>query len=138
MRGILNVLLCLSVAQTLELDIPDTNVTGGVNVTDVNFTIVYTWVDGNDKQVISDTKKYLGKVPGNRIRDRNELKFSLRSVAKYMPWYTGPIIIVTNNKAPDWLDQAHPRIRIVTHAVTYQQRLMTLLSFLFLDFALLQ
>jgi len=84
--------------------------TGGVD-----FTVVYTYVDGNDKQVQQDAMEALNRLPGNRIRDRNELKYSLRSLTKYMPWYKGDIVIVCNRNPPLWLNTEHPRIRIVRH-----------------------
>jgi hypothetical protein len=45
-----------------------------------NFSIVYTWVNGSDEVLLQEMGKYMKNVPTRRIRDRDELKFSLRSV----------------------------------------------------------
>ena len=50
----------------------------------------------------------------NRFADNSELKFSLRSVDKFVPWVR-KIFIVTNGQIPNWLDLNHPRIKLVTH-----------------------
>ena len=84
--------------------------------------IVYTWVDGNDPQW--DAKKnywqkeygiYQPEVAGPaRYRDREELKYSLRSVEENLPWVR-TIFIVTDNQTPKWLNTQHPKIRMVDH-----------------------
>lgn len=50
----------------------------------------------------------------NRLVDKNELKFSLRSVEAYVPWVRY-IFIVTNGQIPGWLNVSHPKIRLVKH-----------------------
>ena len=50
----------------------------------------------------------------NRFADNEELKYSLRSVEKFVPWVR-KIFIVTNGQIPSWLDINHPRIKLVTH-----------------------
>jgi DNA-binding response OmpR family regulator len=51
----------------------------------------------------------------NRYRDNDELRYSMRSLEKYAPWLRR-IVLVTNGQVPAWLDVAHPRITVVTHA----------------------
>jgi hypothetical protein len=84
--------------------------------------IVYTWVDGQDPDWLASRDKVLeahtGKKPKqttsvNRFRDRNELKYSLRSVNKFAP-FVNHIYIVTAGQTPKWL-KAHPKITIVDH-----------------------
>jgi hypothetical protein len=50
----------------------------------------------------------------NRFIDKNELKYSMRSLERYAPWIRN-VYIVTNGQVPAWLNQSHPRVRIVTH-----------------------
>ncbi|CAD5119659.1 DgyrCDS8253 [Dimorphilus gyrociliatus] len=50
----------------------------------------------------------------NRFEDNEELRYSLRSVEKYMPWVRH-IYIVTNGQIPYWLNMDNERVSIVTH-----------------------
>ena len=50
----------------------------------------------------------------NRFNDNNELKYSLRSVEKNMPFIRN-IFIVTNGQIPSWLNLNNSKIKIVTH-----------------------
>ena len=53
-------------------------------------------------------------VAENRFFDNDELKYSLRSLEKYMPWIRN-VYLVTNGQIPHWLNMSHPKIRLVTH-----------------------
>ena len=44
----------------------------------------------------------------------DELKYSLRSVEKYLPWIRH-IYIVTADQVPSWLNTDHPQITVVDH-----------------------
>jgi hypothetical protein len=50
----------------------------------------------------------------NRYRDNSELRYSLRSIAKFAPWVRH-IYIVTNGQVPWWLNVNHPRLTVVPH-----------------------
>jgi hypothetical protein len=50
----------------------------------------------------------------NRFYDNNELKYSLRSLEKYAPWFRN-IYIVTNGQVPDWLNLTNSRVKLVKH-----------------------
>ena len=85
--------------------------------------LVYLWVDGSDNEWLAKKELYLkdsGGFLGNeavsecRSRDNDELKMSLRSVAKYLPWIN-KIFIVTDNQIPKWLDTTNPKIQVVFH-----------------------
>jgi hypothetical protein len=87
--------------------------------------IVYTYVNGNDPNFIS-TRKYVSKKyydPNThtydsnilgRFNDRDELKYSLRSVDYYLNFYRN-IYIVTNGTLPKWLNINHPQIKTINH-----------------------
>jgi hypothetical protein len=84
---------------------------------------VYTWVDGSDPkwQEIRNTwfQKWYPELANtdanskNRYRDRDELRYSLRSVAKYAPFFHH-IYVVTFGQKPHWLKETE-RITIVDH-----------------------
>ena len=86
--------------------------------------IVYTWVNGSDKnwlQKKNDTlKKYSNfhkkdEVSGNaRFYDRDELKYSLRSISKFAKWIRN-IFIITDNQIPEWLNLNHSKIKVIDH-----------------------
>ena len=84
--------------------------------------LVYLWVNGNDPNWLIK-KKYWEKkekdlilhINGKqRYNDHDDLKYSLRSVEKNMPW-VNKIYIVTDNQVPEWLNTNHPKIQIVDH-----------------------
>lgn len=97
---------------------------------DVTFPIdaVYTWVDGDDPEWRERKRRYEAENLGNvyhpeanhsaRFRSRDELKYSLRSLEMYAPWFRN-IFLVTNGQVPSWLRTDHPKIRLVTHEEIY-------------------
>jgi hypothetical protein len=70
------------------------------------------WVDGSD-----ETYQYRHNHidTSSRNRDNGDLKYSLRSLEKHMPWWKGTLYIVTDNQIPRWLDISHPRVKIIDH-----------------------
>jgi len=90
--------------------------------------IVYTWVDGADPAWRAIRNQYYAEWKGeainfdanskNRFRNRNELKYSLRSVYTFAPW-VNHIYIVTFGQRPTWLKD-HPKITIVDHSEIFQ------------------
>ncbi|AUG79179.1 hypothetical protein CFP65_4432 [Kitasatospora sp. MMS16-BH015] len=96
---------------------------------DVDFPVdaVYTWVDGNDPAWKARRNKVLaerGLAPAQtdgdgasddaRFRDREELRYSLRSLDMFAPWIR-TIYLVTDDQTPAWLDTDHPRVKVVSH-----------------------
>lgn len=85
--------------------------------------IVYTWVDGTDPDWLA-TFRQTAAAHGRelddaaldpaRYRNRDELRYSLRSVWAYCGWVR-TIWIVTAGQRPEWLAD-DPRIRIVDHS----------------------
>lgn len=86
--------------------------------------VVYTWVDGHDPAWDAAREERLDGLHGTaqtreasgraRFVDRDELRFSLRSVHLFAPWVRR-IHLVTAGQVPDWLDTFDPRIRLVDH-----------------------
>ncbi|MFI9105314.1 stealth family protein [Streptomyces fildesensis] len=94
---------------------------------DITFPIdvVYTWVDGDDPQWQQRRAAAEGgedSAPGYhaqssnaaRYLNREELRYSLRSVAVNAPWVRN-IYIVTDGQRPAWLEEDDPRLRVVSH-----------------------
>ena len=85
---------------------------------------VYTWVDDTDpawRAQLDQTRVQFGMVPlhaqsanPSRYRNRDELRYSLRSLALYAP-FIRTIYIVTAGQTPPWLAD-HPKVRIVDHS----------------------
>ena len=85
---------------------------------------VYTWVDDTDpawRASLDETRARFGLVPlhaqsanPSRYRNRDELRYSLRSLALYAP-FIRTIYIVTAGQTPAWLAD-HPKVRIVDHS----------------------
>jgi len=81
---------------------------------------VLPWVDPNDPVWQKERNKYdkdfnrEDKNSITRFRDMNTLKYVLRSIEQYCPWYH-KIYLITAGHTPDWLDVTHPKIELVTH-----------------------
>jgi len=84
--------------------------------------IVYTWVDSRDPNWLKKQKKYSRygqtelKSAGNEERylDRDELRYSLRSLWLYAPFIRN-IYLVTEGHKPGWLDESHGGIQVIPH-----------------------
>lgn len=86
--------------------------------------IVYLWVDGSDPNWLSIKNQYLptdqnpllineDACSENRFFDHEELRYSLRSLLKFAPFFNH-IYIVTMNQRPFWMVD-HPQITIIDH-----------------------
>ncbi|MBO0980000.1 stealth family protein [Microbacterium sp. SD291] len=86
--------------------------------------VVYTWVNDDDPQWQTRKRRASGRIDDEEVNDtalnpsryanRDELKYSLRSVEAYANW-VDHIYIVTDRQVPDWLNAEHPRITMVDH-----------------------
>jgi hypothetical protein len=93
-----------------------------LDVVDFPIDIVYTWVDGGDEcwqAAFRETAARFGKeVPESaldpaRYADRDELRYSLRSVWAFAGWVRR-IYIVTAGQRPAWLREDE-RVRVIDH-----------------------
>jgi hypothetical protein len=93
--------------------------------------VVYTWVDGDDPAwqarrdaelaAIGVTALNKEAIGSSRFTSRDELRYSLRSLAMYAPWVRH-IWIVTDAQVPAWLDTAHTKITVVDHKEIFDDR----------------
>lgn len=100
---------------------------------DFEIDVVFTWVDGDDpawrarrrarqqaegrseaapELVVPDTSAV-------RYRNREELRYALRSVHAFMP-YVRRIFIVTDRQTPSWLGE-HPLVSVVDHTEIFER-----------------
>lgn len=86
---------------------------------EVDFVI--TWVNMNDREWQRDFAKYSGKIDNTinemseaRFRDYGLLKYWFRGVEKFTPWVRS-IHFVTCGQKPEWLNEHHPKLRLVDH-----------------------
>tara|TARA_Y100001970_G_scaffold45807_1_gene57590 strand:+ start:217 stop:1218 length:1002 start_codon:yes stop_codon:yes gene_type:complete len=92
--------------------------------------IVYTWVNGNDPNWLNKKESFINQNPNilenkrvnskERFFNNDELKFSLRSVQKYAKWINN-IYIITDNQKPEWLNLAHPKIKLIDHREIFDE-----------------
>ena len=86
---------------------------------------VITWVDGTDPKWLAEKLRTLQetdsfeaqKTDSSDLRFRNDfdfLKFWFRGVEKFAPW-VNQIFFVTYGHTPNWLNLAHPKLKIIRH-----------------------
>ncbi|MGL3806102.1 stealth conserved region 3 domain-containing protein [Paeniglutamicibacter sp. R2-26] len=84
--------------------------------------VVYTWVDGNDTAWMKRKASFIPNssdahdqaVSAARFTNRDELRYSIRSLRRYAPWVRN-IFVVTDNQTPEWLDEESD-VRVVSHS----------------------
>ncbi|MFF0474365.1 stealth conserved region 3 domain-containing protein [Streptomyces sp. NPDC004284] len=90
---------------------------------DFPIDVVYTWVDDTDpawRERRDSVRRGLGMPVDDadsgdvRFRNRDELRYSLRSLQMFAPWVRN-IYLVTDDQQPDWLDTDQPGIKVVSH-----------------------
>ena len=88
-------------------------------VGDEGIDLVYTWVDDQwpgYADLLRAHARTRHDVNPNRTRDNLELlRYSLRSVALYMPWVRRIHLLTCRPQIPSWLNAGHPRLRVVHH-----------------------
>ena len=108
----------------------------------IEIDLVYLWVDGSDPKW-QEKKQIFTKVLDNtsetdaagRYKDNDELKYSLRSVEKHVPWIRN-IFIVTDNQKPDWLNTNHPKVRVIDHTEIIPTEVLPLFNAIAIEYFL--
>jgi hypothetical protein len=90
--------------------------------------LVYTWVDGSDPELAARRESFRNgpdspriharETSSSRYTSRDELKYSLRSVAMYAPFVRN-IYLVTDGQTPAWLDTDAAGLQIVDHKTVF-------------------
>lgn len=80
---------------------------------------VLLWVDDKDEEWQKRKNAYLSedvnKITSNKYRDWDNLKYWFRGVEKFAPW-VNQIFFVTCNQKPEWLNENHPKLKLVNHS----------------------
>lgn len=82
--------------------------------------IVITWVDPNNEEWLKEKEYWYEKIKRKQMQynsiasysSYDEIKYCLRSIHKYMPWFNH-IYIITNNSSPKWLNKNYPHITVI-------------------------
>lgn len=81
--------------------------------------LVYTWVDGSRPDYIELYSQYAQKdadLNPERYRDiYSLLKYSMRSVEKFVPWVRKIYVVTARPQVPEWLDTSNERVQVVHH-----------------------
>lgn len=93
----------------------------GANNAEDFVDVIYTWVDSSDPEWMRDRDQWSGQTEvqmvsaanDERYLDREELKYSLRSLNMFAPFVRN-VYLVTHGHSPSWLAQ-NDRIRVVPH-----------------------
>ncbi len=101
----------------------------------MNIDLVYLWVDGNDPKWLKKKQLFMDKKINTvgRYQDNQELKYSLRSVEKHLPWIR-KIFIVTDNQIPAFLDTCHPKIEIVYHSEIIPEKILPIYNSVIIEY----
>ena len=85
---------------------------------------VLPWVDGSDpawrarkREFEAAEERTDGDAAANgdgRFRDHGLLRYWFRAVERFAPW-VGKVFFVTCGQKPDWLDERHPKLRLLDH-----------------------
>jgi hypothetical protein len=92
--------------------------------------VVYTWVDDSDLKWATERDKDAAAwgrpqtagaraLHSERFRNRDELRYSLRSLDMFAPWVR-KIYLVTADQTPAWLDTNISRLQVVSHREIYR------------------
>ena len=89
---------------------PRRDAAGSLGEPDVD--LVYLWVSGQDPELARERNEWLRRCglptevfnPDVRYVENDELRYSLRSVDRFLPWVRR-VFIVTNGQAPAWLER---------------------------------
>ncbi|XP_041563546.1 N-acetylglucosamine-1-phosphotransferase subunits alpha/beta [Drosophila elegans] len=109
--------LCLVIWLTANyLSSADEGKTGESSSSCSAIDAVYTWVNGSDPNFIEAILRFDPKYDPSRFDDKNELRYSLRSLEKHASWIRH-VYIVTNGQIPNWLDLSYERVTVVPHEV---------------------
>ena len=82
--------------------------------------------DGADVQseedvLLQKTQDITPHGTADRYENRDELRYSLRSIEKFAPWVRN-IYVFTNCKPPAWVDTSNPRLKWIYHKEVFEPK----------------
>lgn len=83
---------------------------------DFEVDVVYTWVNSEDpdwQKLLADYSEG-DEIEPDRFSNRDELRYSLRSLLRFAPW-VHRVYIVSNCKPPEWFDESNQQVVWVYH-----------------------
>ncbi|WP_161606237.1 stealth family protein [Microlunatus speluncae] len=125
----LNQLLGVDDPATRAGDLAEVDQLPDLDARDFPIDLVYTWVDDQDPNWQAIKNEHLpdgskitvgeGRADhAERFRNRDELKYSLRSIEMFAPFVRN-IYLVTMDQTPAWLNTDHPQLTVVSHSDIY-------------------
>jgi hypothetical protein len=95
---------------------------GDADLESLEVDLVYLWVSGQDADLVRERHEWLRRCglpaevfnPDVRYVEHDELRYSLRSVERFLPWVRR-VFVVTNGQVPGWLERRNTRVRLVRH-----------------------
>jgi hypothetical protein len=119
--------LARATVRVRDRDLPTAAVFQKTMIGDIDFPVdvVYTWVDGQDpvwrERMLRTRARVLGEpfhpeaVQTSRFVSRDELRYSLRSLAMFAPWVRH-VYLVTDGQRPGWLRPDADGLTLVDHS----------------------
>ena len=97
---------CRKIDPYKDMEIETDDICGASNA---GLDIVYTWVNGSDPKFIADKQRFASRSDdegsaASRFTDFDQLKYSLRSVAKYAKWVRNIFLVTNGQQPPHWLN----------------------------------
>ena len=90
---------------------------------DIPIDIVYTWVDGSDPVWMKEKQLWsTGKTEDIRFKNIDELRYSIRSVDKYMPWVNKIYIVTSDLQTPTFLDFNNNKLVHIKHSDIFENK----------------
>ncbi len=102
--------------------------------------LVYLWVDGNDQKWLEKRNSFLDEsikkasITG-RYENNDELKYSLRSIEKNLPWIR-KIFIITDNQVPNFIDINNTKIQIINHEEIIPKEILPIFNSVVIEYFL--
>lgn len=104
--------------------------------------MVYLWCDGNDPEFQTRKNQYMNVAPSDdklvgerRYVDNDELKYSLRSLEKYVPWINH-VYIVTDRQVPKWLNTDYEKVTVVDHSEIMPKEIIPVFNSVIIEYFL--
>ncbi|XP_071441865.1 N-acetylglucosamine-1-phosphotransferase subunits alpha/beta [Hetaerina americana] len=105
------------------ISLPSTEIMNDLLKLTGNVTILGKKIKVNRASLILElpATRNLDDFSPSRFDDKEELRYSLRSVEQFAPWIRH-IWLVTNGQIPYWINLEHPRLTLVSHSEIFPNK----------------